>query len=218
MLATLLFPVLFAAATPAATLTAPLACEAKADPNPLKALDTWLKLYRKGKIDYRSPEPLGKKSIALKYKVRKPNDLGNPTWAGDLELILKVLAGQNDAEAARAIAEVAAVGLDPKGKYSYAMAPYSVRSAALDALETFSSKGAKDTLAAGARGEWKVRKNASELRAAALLGLGRVGDPAYADVIKGALEAPDVVTRLHAVQALAHIADTDSQKALIGVL
>ena len=108
--------------------------ESAADPNPLKALDTWLKLYRKGRIDYRSAEPLGKKSIALKYKVRKANDLGNPTWSGDLKLILKVLAEQNDAACARAMAEVAAVGLDPKGKYSYAMAPYSVRSAALDAL------------------------------------------------------------------------------------
>ncbi|MEC8651929.1 MAG: HEAT repeat domain-containing protein [Planctomycetota bacterium] len=204
-----------AAAGPGAD-AAPVAV--KAEPNPLKALDAWLKLYRKGKIDYRSPAPLGKKSIALKYKVRKPNDLGNPTWSGDLELILKMLAGQNDAAAARAIAEVASVGLNPRGKYSYAMAPYSVRSAALDALEKLSSKDAKDTLAAGARGEWKVRKDAAELRAAALLGLGRVGDPAYAGVIKNALQTDDVVTRLHAVMALAHIGDTDSQRALIGVL
>ncbi|MEC7726870.1 MAG: hypothetical protein VYD05_15215, partial [Planctomycetota bacterium] len=50
-----------AAAGPAAD-AAPVAV--KAEPNPLKALDAWLKLYRKGKIDYRSPAPLGKKSIA----------------------------------------------------------------------------------------------------------------------------------------------------------
>ena len=189
-----------------------------AEPNPLKALDSWLKLYRRGKIDYRSVEPLGKKSIALKYKVRKANDLGNPTWSGDLKLILKVLAEQNDAASARAMAEVAAVGLDPKGKYSYAMAPYSVRSAALEAFTKISSKPAKDTLAAGARGEWKDRKNADELRAAALLALGRVGDPAYMDVITAGLQDDAVVTRLHAVQALAHIADEASQKALIDVL
>ena len=189
-----------------------------ADPNPLKALDTWLKLYRRGKIDYRSAEPLGKQSIALKYKVRKANDLGNPTWSGDLKLILKVLAEQNDAACARAMAEVAAVGLDPKGKYSYAMAPYSVRSAALEAFAKISSKAAKDTLAAGARGEWKNRKRADELRAAALLALGRVGDPAYMEVITSGLEDDAVVTRLHAVQALAHIADEAAQKALIGVL
>ena len=74
-----------------------------------------MKLYRKGKVDYRSPEPLGKKSVALKYKVRAKNDLGNPTWSGDLKLILKVLAQRNDAESARAMADVAAVGLDLKG-------------------------------------------------------------------------------------------------------
>ncbi|MFN3243287.1 MAG: HEAT repeat domain-containing protein [Planctomycetota bacterium] len=188
------------------------------DARPLKALDAWMKLYRKGRIDFRSPQPLGKKSVALKYKVRDKNDLGNPTWAGDLELILKVLAERNDAEAARAIAEVAAVGLDDKGKYTYAMAPYSVRSKALAALAKMGGKPAKDELAAGARGEWKVRKGASALRAAALLGLGHIGDPAYAEVITGALGDDDVVTRLHAVQALEHIGDTASQKALIGVL
>ena len=53
--------------------------ESAADPNPLKALDTWLKLYRKGRIDYRSAEPLGKKSIALKYKAVSYTHLTLPT-------------------------------------------------------------------------------------------------------------------------------------------
>ncbi|MCK5943806.1 MAG: HEAT repeat domain-containing protein [Planctomycetes bacterium] len=198
----------------------PIAHVVHQDPEsrPLKALDAWMKLYLKGKIDFRSPEPLGKKSPALKYKVRSKNDLGNPTWAGDLELILEVLAERNDAEAARAIAEVASVGLEAKGKYSYAMAPYSVRSMALDALGKMGGKPAKDELAAGARGEWDARKRTDALRAAALLGLGRIGDPAYAEVITAALDDDSVVTRLHAVQALAHIADKASQQALIGVL
>ena len=220
MLAPLFAALLCAAPTPAeAPPIAPaLASVQDPDARPLKALDAWMKLYRKGKVDYRSPEPLGKKSVALKYKVRAKNDLGNPTWAGDLKLILKVLAERNDAEAARAMADVAAVGLDRKGKYTYAMAPYSVREAALEAFEGMRSQAAKDTLAAGARGEWKVRKNASSLRAASLLALGHIGDPAYAEVLTGALKDPDVVTRLHAVQALAHIGDTASQRALIGVL
>ena len=221
MLAVILAAALYATTTPVYdALTAPSSENSSptAEPQPLKALDSWLKLYRKGKIDYRSPEPLGKKSIALKYKVRKANDLGNPTWSGDLKLILKVLAERNDAESARAIAEVAAVGLDPKGKYSYAMAPYSVRSEALEALGKMQSKAAKEMLAAGGRGEWGARKRASELRAAALLALGHIKDPAYAEVITSALEAEDVVTRLHAVQALGQIGDTASQKALIGAL
>jgi len=221
MLALLFATICGVATTPPADLpTTPVAAHEVqgSDAKPLKALDAWMKLYKKGKIDFRDPRPLGKKSLARKYKVRNKNDLGNPTWAGDLELILKVLAERNDAASARAIAEVAAVGLDKKGKYTYAMAPYSVRSKALAAIAKMGGKPAKDELAAGARGEWKVRKNASALRAAALLGLGRIGDPAYAEVITNALEDADVVTRLHAVQALEHIGDTASQKALIGVL
>ncbi len=185
---------------------------------PQKALDAWLKLYRKGKIDYRSEEPLGKKSIALKYKVRAPNDLGNPTWAGDLKLILGALAAQDDADAARAIAEVAAVGLDPSGKYTYAMAPYSVRAAALEAAGKMRSAAAKEVLAAGARGEWGQRRGSAPARAAALLALAHVGDPAFADVIYAALQADDVLVRLHAVQSAAHLGDTAAQKELIGVL
>ena len=185
---------------------------------PLKALDAWLKLYRKGKIDYRSEEPLGKKSIALKYKVRAPNDLGNPTWAGDLKLILSALAAQDDADAARAIAEVAAVGLDPKGKYTYAMAPYSVRSEALEAAGKMRSAAAKEVLAAGARGEWDTRRGSFAAQAAALLALAHVGDPAFADVIYAALRADDVLVRLHAVQSAAHLGDAAAQKELIGVL
>lgn len=185
---------------------------------PLKALDAWLKLYRRGKVDYRSSEPLGKKSIALKYKVRRPNDLGNPTWAGDLKLIVAALAARNDAEAARALAEVAAVGLDRKGNYSYAMAPYSVRAEALEAFRAVRAASAKDALAAGARGEWDVRKRAAALRAAAVLALGYVGDPAYADVVHAALEDEDVVVRIHAAQSLAEVGDEASQRALVAAL
>ena len=84
-----------------------------------------MKLYHKGRIDFRSAQQLGKESPARKYNVRKSGDLGDATWSGDLVLILAALAQRNDAEAARAMAEVAAVGLDSKGKYTYAMAPYS---------------------------------------------------------------------------------------------
>lgn len=196
----------------------PAAAQQGSAARPLKALDAWLKLYRKGKIDFRSVEPLGKKSIALKYKVRKPNDLGNPTWAGDLKLILGALADRNDAAAARATTEVASVGLDLKGKYTYAMAPYNVRAEALEAIGRMNSPAAKEEIAAGARGQWDLRRRASAVRAAAVLALGHIGDPAYAEVIYGALEAADVVVRLHAVQALTRIGDAASQRALIGVL
>ena len=48
----------------------PRASAGLGDPRPFKALDAWLKLYRRGKIDVRSKEPLGKRSVAEQYDVR----------------------------------------------------------------------------------------------------------------------------------------------------
>ncbi len=196
----------------------PRASAGLGDPRPYKALDAWLKLYRRGKIDVRSKEPLGKRSVAEKYDVREPSALGDATWAGDLEAILAAIAAQNDAQAARAIAEVAAVGLEDKGKYSYAMAPYLVRDAALEAAAKLRSKDARAALTAGARGEWRDRRGATALRAGSLLALSHVGDPACVPVLEGALAADDVVVRLHAVQALEAIGDVPAQGAMIRAL
>ena len=188
------------------------------DGKPLKALDAWMKLYHKGKIDYRDKQDISKESIAIKFKIRSDNDLGNPTWAGDLIVILKAAAELNTAEAAREIAAVASVGIEDKGKYTYSMAPYSVRSAALDAVKTMSSKEAKEELAAGARGEWEKSRNGNAMRAAALLALGYIGDVAYAPVVAAALADGHPVTRIHAVEALEKLGDEQSIKALIGVV
>lgn len=189
------------------------------DGKPLKALNAWMKLYKKGKIDYRDRRNIGSKdSIAVKYKVRTPNDVGNPTWSGDLIVILKATAQLGTAEAARAIAEVASVGIEDKGKYTYSMAPYSVRVAALEALATMTSKDAKDALAAGARGEWAKGRSGNALRAAALLGLGYVGDLDYVPVVSAALADGHAVTRIHAVEALQRLGDEKAILALIGVV
>ncbi len=222
MLLTLTASLLSALAAPseARDLEAPASLSAPAlgDPRPFKALDAWLKLYRRGKVDVRSEDPLGKRSVAQKYDVRDAGDLGDATWAGDLAMILAAVASRDDAEAARAIAEVAAVGLEDKANYSYAMAPYLVRGAALDAAAKLGNQAARDALAAGARGEWKARRGAAALRAGALMALGRVGDPACVDVLGEALDADQVVVRLHAVQALELIGGASAQAAMIRAL
>ena len=51
-----------------------------------------MKLYRKGKIDYRDRRSIGKRSIAGKFKVRTKSDLGNASWSSDLILILAATA------------------------------------------------------------------------------------------------------------------------------
>ena len=190
----------------------------RGDEQPLKALKAWMKLYRRGKIDYRSRQNIGKDSVALKYDIRDQAGLGFPTWSGDLIAILDTLAKRDDAEAARAIADVAAVGLDGDD-YEYAQAPYEVRRVGLEALAKMTSDAAKQELAAGARGEWKAnRKHAAALRSASLLALGHLRDPKYRDLIVGALSDGDEVVRIHAIDALARMGDDESAMALIGVV
>jgi len=186
---------------------------------PLKALTAWMKLYKKGKIDYRDQRNIGsKESVAVKYKVRTASDVGNPTWSGDLIVILKATAELGTAEAAKAITEVASVGIEDKGKYTYSMAPYSVRVAAFEALATMTSKQAKDAVATGARGEWSKGRAGNSLRAAALLGLGYLGDLSYVPVVEAALADGHPVTRIHAVEALQRLADEKAIHALIRVV
>ena len=198
---------------------APTASVQKADGKPLKALAAWMKLYRKGKIDYRDKNNISsKESIAVKYKVRTASDLGNPTWSGDLIVILKATAELGTAEAARAITAVASVGIEDKGKYTYSMAPYSVRVAALEALAMMTSKQAKEAVAAGARGEWSKGRDGNSLRAAALLGLGYLGDLSYVPVVEAALADGHTVTRIHAVESLQRLGDEKAISALISVV
>ncbi|MFK7738742.1 MAG: HEAT repeat domain-containing protein [Planctomycetota bacterium] len=193
------------------------AAAAKQDPKPLKALSAWMKLYRRGKIDFRSKEAVTKDSVAVKYKLRSKGELGNATWAGDLRVICKALAKRNDAEAARAIADVASVGLD-SGKYSYAQAPYQVRKVALDALAEMSSAAAKEELATGARGDWKTRKRSNALRSAAIQALGRIGDPAHMPILQSALSDGDPVIRIQTVDALKNMGGEEATKHLIGIV
>ncbi|MCA8979605.1 MAG: HEAT repeat domain-containing protein, partial [Planctomycetes bacterium] len=198
-------------ATPTAAATV------RGDEQPFKALRAWLKLYEKGKIDYRSRENIGKHSIAAKFDIRDKLGLGFPTWSGDLVAILDALAKIDDAEAARAIAEVAAIGLDDE-EYTYAMAPYEVRRVGLEALAQLKSDAAKEELAAGARGDWKSRKHGDALRAAALLALGHIGDDKYRPVLVAGLADGDEIVRLHAIDALARLGGEDAAMALIGVV
>lgn len=185
---------------------------------PLKALDAWLKLYRKGKIDYRSKRDIGKKSLAIKYKVRDKGDSGELTYASDLKVILEATAALDNENAARAMADAASVGLNPKRKFTYAMAPYRVRTLALETMKMLTSKEAKEALATGARGEWNKGNSSKELRAAALLALGYIRDEAYEPVIEAALADGSPMVRIHAIDALQMIGDDKATHALIRVV
>lgn len=221
MLATLaVLPLLFAAPASAAALPAvPTAApaEASADDKAIKALDAWVKFYRSGKMDYRSKNNVGKDSFAVKFGVAKTG-LTVPTWAGDLEEILRAVVALDDAAAARAMLDIAAIGID-NGKYEYTMAPHEVRAAAETAAAKFKGAAALAELAKAARGELKADKGmAVALQTAAVRCLGATKDKGQRAALEAALADPDAVVRASAAEALGMLDDEATAPALTAAI
>lgn len=188
------------------------------DGKPIKALEAWLKLYHAGKIDYTSKDNMAKDSLAMKYKVAPRSALTDPTWAGDLELILEALAAQNDEEAAAALLEVAAIGID-QGKYTPEMAPATVRGAAERWIAKLSSTGAKAALGKAARGELKVsRAQKVAIRAAAARSIALVGDRLLLSELEPLLQDEAAIVRVNAAEAFGKLADESKAGPLIELL
>lgn len=220
MLATLtVLPLLFAAPASAAA-AAPTAVHAvaPADDKAVKALDAWLKHYRTGKIDFRSKNNVGKDAFSVKFGVAPKTGLTVPTWAGDLDEILRAVAALDDAAGARALLDVAAVGID-NGKYEYAMAPHEVRAAAEAAAAKFKGPAALAELAKAARGEIKADKaQAVALQTAAVRCLGAGKDKAQRAPLEAALADPDAVVRASAAEALGMLDDEATAAALTAAI
>jgi hypothetical protein len=183
-----------------------------------KALDAWLKLYRSGKIDFRSKDNIAKDSIAMKFGVAPKSGLGHPTWAGDLEAILEALVRLDTAEAALGVLEVAAIGID-QGKYTVEMAPYDVRALAETWAAKFTSAPAKETFAKAARGELKVDKAQQvAMQTAGIHCLVKTKDLAFRQVLEQALGDGDEIVRISAAEGLGALGDDTAALALIALL
>lgn len=221
MIATILLTSLLVAEIPSpppAVLAVACTAPQGKDGKPLKALDSWMKLYKKGKIEFHSKKDIRKDSFAEKYNLTDKNGLGDATWAGDLDVILEHVAKLDDAEAAEALANVAATGMDD-ATYTFEMAPYDVRVAGEKWLAKLTSGPAKDALAAGGKGEWKPERGRTHaVRAAALRGLGLLKDASARPVLVGALADANELVRLTAAEALGMIGGEESAEPLIGVL
>lgn len=188
------------------------------DEKPLKALDAWLKLYRAGKIDFRSPENIGKDSIAARFGLVAKNATGIQTWAGDLETILAAVLKLETAESAQALVEVAAIGFE-QGKLTLEMAPLEVRNAGEQALAKLPTGAPREELAKCARGEIKVEKaRMLAMRLAAVRGMGRLHDAVFRPVLETLLADADENIRAHAADALGELSDDAAAKALIAAL
>ena len=201
-------------ATPRADAADAADAARSADDKAIKALEAWLKFYRTGKMDFRSPNNIGKDSFAVKFGVTPKIGLTVPTWAGDLDEILQAVVALDDAAAARAVLDVAAVGMD-NGKYEYEMAPHEVRARAETAAAKFRSAAAFAELAKAARGEIKADKGqAIALQTAAVRCLGASKDKSQRVALEVALVDPDAVVRANAAEALGMLDDEAVAPAL----
>ena len=184
----------------------------------IRALNAWLKHYRSGKIHFLSKDNIAKDSIAAKFGLPPATVLGTPTWASDLETILEAVAKLDDAEAAEALLEVAATGIDA-GKYTLEMAPYEVREAGERWVVRLASAPAKEALARAARGESTTDKGkAVAVQAAAVRCLGLMGDTGVRPTIEPLLADSDEIVRINAAEALGNLGDEAGAPALIGAL
>ncbi|MCU0862303.1 MAG: HEAT repeat domain-containing protein [Planctomycetes bacterium] len=210
------------ASAPLPVWHAPLAATAPAatvvEEKAIRALDAWLKLYHSGKIDFRSTKDIRDDSLAEKFGLAPKNGLGTPTWAGDLEVILDAVTKLDSAEAARAVLDVAAIGID-LGKYTLEMAPYEVRAIGEKWAERLTTGPARDELAKAARGELKVEKaRATAVQAAAVRCLGLLKDGNYRKTLDQVLGDADEVVRIRACEALGELGNDDSALALVALL
>ena len=214
-------------APPTTTVDATLVAK-PGDDKPLRALEAWMTLWRNGKIDFVRKvlkrgelpewERIGKDSIAAKFGLAPKNAVGDITWQSDLKMILDAVVKLDDAEAAQALLEVAAVGIDPS-KYTIEMAAYDVRSLGEGALAKLQSAAAKEAVATAARGAAKVDKNkVIGVQAAAVRCLGGMNDKAYRSVVEGALNDTDEIVRVHAAEALEKMGMEESGLALVSAL
>src|SRR5436190_3365540 len=128
------------------------------DEKAFRALEAWLKHYREGKIEFREKKDPARNPISEEYGLRPKNSLGKLTWAGDLDIILDLIAKTDSADAADALLLVASIGID-QGKYTVEMAPYDVRAAAEQRLNLLTSAPAKEQITKAARGELKGDKS-----------------------------------------------------------
>lgn len=233
MLASLLATACFAG-SPAEPVSVPVrAAAATPEGNPLKAADSWLRLWRKGKIDiynrtvlqkvplvvdWRPPEISSKQSFAVKFGIAPKGGLGTPTWLGDLELIAEALAELDNSAAAQALLEIAAAGLDGK-EYARESAPHAVRAVGEKYAVKLQSAAARELIVAAARGELRLSKQfAVPMQGAALRCLGAFADEKDRSVIEPMLAHTERMVRFHAAEALARLGDEKAALALIAAL
>ena len=194
------------ACAPAAVLPA----QSRGTPRVLKAIDAWVKDYRRGRLDLTDKADRGKKSVARKMKALPMGFVGTLTTRREIEVLAEAASKLDTAVAAERLLAVASVGLDDL-RYKPKMAPHIVRSVGEGALSELQSQAAHDVVLQQASA--KTTKATLHLQAAALRALGNFG-PGNRAVLEAQLVSSEMRIRLAATEGLRRLNAPEAVGAL----
>ncbi|MHC4921732.1 MAG: HEAT repeat domain-containing protein, partial [Planctomycetota bacterium] len=202
----------------------------------LHLIGRWLHTYRQGKWQLTGrtlgSRPLGGKSllrdtgfVADKERQQQPAAGGRRralryrTARDELRILLDLAARMESVNAAKAVLEVAAVGLDRRIKYTSDMIPHTIRDMGARHLRRMSSGRVREYLVAAANGEGGGPEGIKvAMQAAALRLLGDIRDGSYRKVLEGQLTHPDAIVRTAVAESLAEIGEASTIEKLATAL
>ncbi len=213
---------LAAGLAPADTPTPPVPLP---DKKAIAVIGVWLKEYRKGEWQIRAgrqqrgPDNKRPKERSLIYRAGLlPRDYVDQDigYLQEIDLLCKLAREEESAAAARAILEVAAVGLDSRTIYTELMAPVTVRGVGEKHLAALSGADVLGYLVAAADGKpGGNRRFAQGMQAAALRALGATKTIRFSVTISTQLSSVHPTVRLAAATGLGRLGDLPSILPLV---
>ena len=193
-----------------------------ANPRAAKVILLWLKTYRKGKWDLgREPAmrrrarrgrgaqtPDNDNFLITKHKLLPDSFRGQLDYGKEIDLLCHLAKQTETVDAARAILQVAAVGLDSRVRYTNQMTPADVRRTGEAHLRTMRSTLVRQYLAEAATGSpGGSSKFKTAMQAAALRALGAQKSSVHRKHMVDQLQANAPMVRAAAAHALGRLAE-----------
>ncbi|MCB9888419.1 MAG: VWA domain-containing protein [Planctomycetes bacterium] len=181
------------------------------DRRAIQVIGSWLQQYHKGRYDLTRKRVDTNASLIQRHKLIPSDFVGTLDYRAEIDLLCRQARELESDEAARAILGVAAVGLDPRIRYSATMQPDTVRSVGEKHLAAFQSGTVRAFLIAVARG---TTKSKPALQAAALRYLGSKKLREERPGIAAQIGAEKRIVRLATATALGRLLDSGAIPAL----
>ena len=164
-----------------------------------EALSSWLAQWQKGQLDLTKPR-ITKSAVGVRAGYVSPEKVGETTHQEELTAICDAVVKADSAQAADALLEVCAAGLDPGMKYVLEQRPDAVRRVGEFAIDRLHGKEAVAQIETVAKEAAKSGRAAAR-RAAALRALGRRHEDGFFATLEAALGDKETVVRLAACEA-----------------